>query len=85
MDRGAAKYATTGTSGADLPFAILLTAYPKGERQIQSSTGMNIFQWSFDPNIRKGGSFNGMRMLGSDHWQGRDRLMGDRGFGESEC
>src|SRR5690349_12012956 len=37
------------------------------ERQIQSSTRINNFWWSFDSNIRKSDRCDGMRMLGSDH------------------
>src|SRR6202042_548352 len=41
--------------------------HSRSERQIQSSTGINVFEWPFDSNIRKCARRNGMRMLESDH------------------
>jgi hypothetical protein len=54
-------------SGADLTFATLVARNSQSERQIQSSTGINIFWWSFDSNIRKSACGEGVRMLESDH------------------
>ena len=50
-------------SGADLTFATQPAASSRGECQIQSSTRIQIGEWSFDSNIRKGA-----RMLKSDHY-----------------
>jgi hypothetical protein len=44
---------------------------PAGERQIQSSTGINIFKWSFDSDIRRYTRGNRVRMSESDHLQER--------------
>jgi len=41
----------------------------RSERQIQSSTGINVFQWSFNSNIRKSARREGMRMLELNHWR----------------
>jgi hypothetical protein len=37
------------------------------ERQIQSSTGIDIFWWSFDSDIRESACLSGMRRSESDH------------------
>jgi hypothetical protein len=54
-------------SGADLTFAMLPATISRSERQIQSSTIINIFQWSFDSNIRNSARSDGVQMLESDH------------------
>jgi hypothetical protein len=42
---------------------------PASERQIQGSTGINIFKWSFDSGIRRSARGNEVRMPESDHLQ----------------
>ena len=54
-------------SGADLTFATLMAEYSQSERQIQSSTRINILLVVLDSNIRKRVRRERMRMLESDH------------------
>jgi hypothetical protein len=54
-------------SGADLTFAALQAGNSQSERQIQSSTRINILLVVLDSSTRKSARCNGMRMLESDH------------------
>jgi hypothetical protein len=50
-----------------MTFATLLAARSQSERQNQSSTGIDIFWWSFDSDIRESACLSGMRISESDH------------------
>jgi len=39
----------------------------ESERQIQSSTGINVLEWPYDSNIRKHASLTGVRMFEPGH------------------